>query len=282
MSSSTHGYRHEPATGRWAVLPRDLLVEVFLKLGPREVMLGAEFACRAWRCAALEEPSLWRRVGREQPIDKTWRWVSFAVESAMSSAAVDRAAGQCEEFTGSFYDEEVILLVQRAPFLKSLSVVHYSQYESGAYLVVALQKLTVLEDLQIYFEYGLGSYQDMLESVCEACPQLKKLVLNYASAFQLGLDEDDEYRKEPIDGPIPVMRNLHTLELDECDLSCNGLNAILDSCPLLQTLSIYGYFNQREMGKELRKKCARVKNLNLLNRSSPNIDKHYDNYRDGI
>jgi hypothetical protein len=47
----------------WAALPRDILLDIFLRLGPREVMLGAEFACKPWRSVALEEPVLWRRIG---------------------------------------------------------------------------------------------------------------------------------------------------------------------------------------------------------------------------
>jgi len=46
-------------------------------------MLGAEFACKPWRSVALEEPSLWRRVGMENNLDKHWRWRRGSVEMAM-------------------------------------------------------------------------------------------------------------------------------------------------------------------------------------------------------
>ncbi|CAL5007790.1 unnamed protein product [Urochloa decumbens] len=274
-SSSDRRCRYDPATGGWASLPRDILLDVFFKLGPREIVLGAEFACWAWRRTALEEPSLWRHIGMESPINCwPWRCVNRDIESAMMSAAVDRAAGQCEAFKGSSDEESLIPLVERAPSLKSLHIEHHSIYwdydaRSGEELVEALKKLTLLEDLQIYFQYAIDwEENNMLQSVCHACPRLKKLVMIYASGIVLELNED-EYCKEPIDGEIPVMDDLHTLELYECDLSCKGLNAILDSCPALQTLHIDGYFNKQEMDQELLMKCARVKNLTLPKRVNP-------------
>jgi hypothetical protein len=90
----------------------------------------------------------------------------------------------------------------------------------------------------------------------------------YASSFELECNED-EYGKEPVDVAIQVMHKLHTLELYDCDLSVEGLNGILDSCPLLETLHIDGYFDKRKMDEELRLKCTRVKNLKLDTRKRP-------------
>lgn len=53
-----------------------------------------------------------------------------------------------------------------------------------------------------------------------------------------------------------------------------GLKAILDSCPLLETLHIDGYFKKHEMNKVLRKKCARVKSLTLPSKNWYDI--YYD------
>ncbi|XP_034599441.1 uncharacterized protein [Setaria viridis] len=64
-----------PAARDWAGLPRDVLCIVFLKLGIREIMRGAEFACTAWRRVALKEPALWRRIYMPTiwRYSKTWR-----------------------------------------------------------------------------------------------------------------------------------------------------------------------------------------------------------------
>jgi hypothetical protein len=114
-------------------------------------------------------------------------------------------------------------------------------------LVEALMKLPLLEELEVYFSYIIEDRdENMLQSICQACPHLKKLILMFASTYDLQCNEY-EYLKETIDGEIPVMPKLHTLELYECDLEVEGLKAILDGCLVLETLHIDGYFDKREM-----------------------------------
>jgi hypothetical protein len=126
MSSSSrrHGGRHRaeppshspaPSEPRdWAALPQDILITVFLKLGPREIMLGAEFVWTTWRRAAVGEALLWRRI------DLT----SFfhPARSAMVRAALDRSAGQCEAFCGSCDSEMLLYLVGRYGLVLCLSI----------------------------------------------------------------------------------------------------------------------------------------------------------------
>ena len=102
----------------------------------------------------------------------------------------------------------------------------------------------------------------------------------YAASYDLECNED-EYSKERIDGEISLMPKLHTLELYQCELKGEGLKAILDSCPVLETLCIDGCFSkgERKMDKELLMKCARVKNLSLPTRGWSDIydieEEHY-------
>ncbi|CAL5007817.1 unnamed protein product [Urochloa decumbens] len=267
----------------WAALPRDIVLDVFLKLGPREVMLGAEFTCKPWRDAAVEEPSLWRRVGMDPwvPFDKLSRRVPRRLEMAMKEVAVDRAKGQCEAFSGDSYDDYLLDIVPRAPCLKRLRIQHSGDetLSSCRNFIEALSKLTLLEDLEIVFTYSIDWEDDecyphvnMFQSICQACPHLEKLILMFTSASFLECNEDESY-KEPIDVEIPLMRKLHTLELYDCDINCRGLKGIVDNCPCLENLHIDGYFNdEREMDKDLRMKCARVKNLNLDTRKEPHDD----------
>ncbi|KAK3122924.1 hypothetical protein QOZ80_8AG0620370 [Eleusine coracana subsp. coracana] len=98
--------RCEQTSTGWAALPRDILVIVFLKLGPRENMRGAEFACKHWRRAALYESELWRNV--EMP--KVGKW--YRGWRAMVRAAVDRGAGQCVSFSGPCHNLSLLHLVE--------------------------------------------------------------------------------------------------------------------------------------------------------------------------
>lgn len=92
----------------WAALPQDILLTVFLKLGPQEIMQGAELVCTAWRRVAIDEPLLWHRIdmGTVSTLSPVWR--------SVARAALDRGAGQCEAFSGSCSDDDMLpYLVER-------------------------------------------------------------------------------------------------------------------------------------------------------------------------
>jgi hypothetical protein len=118
-SSRLHGGRHRaeppshppaPSEPRdWTALPQDILITVFLKLGPREIMLGAEFVCTTWRRVAVGEALLWRRI--DMGIDMIS--VLHPATRAMARAALDRSAGQCEALWGSCDSEMLLYLVGR-------------------------------------------------------------------------------------------------------------------------------------------------------------------------
>jgi len=89
----------------WAALPGDILFAIFLTLGPREIMEGADRACSAWRRVSVGEPELWRCVDMGTVRWKPWR--------AMARVAVNRAAGQCDHFSGPCDDDFLLYLVER-------------------------------------------------------------------------------------------------------------------------------------------------------------------------
>ncbi|KAL6659443.1 hypothetical protein ACP70R_003483 [Stipagrostis hirtigluma subsp. patula] len=252
-----------------AALPRDVLFDVFLRLGPREIMRGAERACTGWRRAAVEEPALWRRVDMTAvPTLSRRRW------QAMSRAAVDRGAGQCEAFSGPCDDDLLLYLVERAPSLRSLHLSH-DNVSKIALNVEILERLPLLEDVEISLSY-FSDYvsQKLFESICQACPGLKKLRMSFDVCHDSNYYDDymDSYVGDAY--TIPVMCELRSLELLCYDLTAAGLTAILDNCPLLETLNISSG-NIIIMDEELQAKCARVKNLTLPCYSD---DEYYEEY----
>jgi hypothetical protein len=74
----------------WAAQPQDILFAVFLKIGPHEILRGADRVCMAWWRVAVGQPLLWRYLVMAAVSMSTWWW----------RAAVHRGAGQCESFTG--------------------------------------------------------------------------------------------------------------------------------------------------------------------------------------
>jgi hypothetical protein len=115
----------------------------------------------------------------------------------------------------------------------------------------------------------------LFKCVCEACPHLEKLRVSL-HPYDYGLT----YFNKLNDGGrcyISTMCKLRTLELFHFDLTSKGLEAILDSCPLLESLHVTGYclFIMEEMDEDFQVKCARVKNVTLPVRRDGN-DYSYD------
>jgi hypothetical protein len=143
---------------------------------------------------------------------------------------------------------------------------HLSRVLDASYevLVEAIKKLPLLEDLEIPPPYEHISASDRLfESVCKARPLLKNLKTSFTMPSNYSFGE--ACLEERLDGDIyrtPMMCELRSLELSNYIFSHSALTAILDNCPLLESLHITG-FCADSMDAELQAKCARVKNLNL-------------------
>ncbi|CAO2200875.1 unnamed protein product [Urochloa humidicola] len=248
-----------PAARDWASLPPDILISIFLMLGPYDIMRGADRTCTAWRRVAVDDPDLWRRIdmGDVLPCSAGGR--------AVVGAAMDRAAGQCEAFSGPCDNHLLFLVAERAPLLKILHLTHL--YAPNKVLTLVLKRLPLLEDLEISPSYVSTPTENLLGSICQDCPRLKKLRLNCSESF--GYD----YRgygvsMETIRGEIAPMRELRSLELFHCELTAQGLGAILDNCPLLETLRVTGFmYGGGKMDEKLRQKCAVMKNLTLPDKS---------------
>ncbi|AQL04432.1 F-box protein SKIP19 [Zea mays] len=241
-SSRRHGGRHRaeppshspaPSEPRdWTALPQDILITVFLKLGPREIMLGAEFVCTTWRRVAVGEALLWRRIDMISAF--------YPARRSMARVALDRSAGQCEAFW-EFCDSEMLLYLVKSQ------------------LVAVLKKLPLLEDLEVSPSLYFCSTETFLEYVFQACPLLRKLRIRFRTG---GYYCGDDWMMNEIIGTFTRMSELRSLALLDCDLTAEGLTAILDHSPVLEDLYITGYFDGI-MDAELCAKCAKVKKLTL-------------------
>lgn len=143
------------------------------------------------------------------------------------------------------------ILYYRAPSLKNL---HIPSFE-GAVEVFdkVFKKVPLLEDLDISPLFICCScHRNLVESVCQACPLLRKLAMRFC------------YVPDKISVSVTtIMCKLRTLELLDCDLTADGLTAILHHCPVLESLKITGSFIDGRLDAELRAKCSKVKNLTL-------------------
>uniref|UniRef100_A0ACD5YG17 Uncharacterized protein n=1 Tax=Avena sativa TaxID=4498 RepID=A0ACD5YG17_AVESA len=242
----------------WAEMPSDALSAVLGKLDVAELLTRAVLVCRAWRRLVDNDSTLWRRV------DMTVHGDLLETEEAeaMARAAVDRAAGTLEAFWADTFVTDGLLryISERALLLKSLQL-SLCDDVSNEGLAEAIKGFPQLEELDITF---CSLYGSVCESVGKACPQLKSFRLNERwnvvvrgfAAYE-GTDDDTEAL-----GIANNMPELKDLQLIGNNLTNDGLLAILDHCPHLESLDIRQCFNLR-MDDAMKSRCARIRDLKL-------------------
>lgn len=118
-------------------------------------------------------------------------------------------------------------------------------------------KLTLLEELEI--SNSLLSHEPSLQVVGASCPRLKSFKFNDRWWYSWDWRESN-------DGALAIaatMHDLHHLQLRGNKLTNDGLQAILDGCPHLESLDLRECFHLK-LGGELGRRCAeRIKKLQL-------------------
>ncbi|KAL6640308.1 hypothetical protein ACP70R_015454 [Stipagrostis hirtigluma subsp. patula] len=242
----------------WAEMPTDALAAVFGRLDVADLLTGAGLVCRAWRRLAATDPTLWRRVDMSHHGDI----METEEAEAMARFAVDRAAGTMEAFWADSFVTDGLLryISQRAASLKSLQLSLCDNISNEGF-AEAIRGFPQLEELEITF---CSMYGNVCETVGKACPNLQCFRLNERwtilhsefAAYE-GMDDDTEAL-----GIAGTMSGLQDLQLIGNNLTNDGLMAILDHCPHLESLDIRQCYNV-QMDDALRSKCARIRNLKL-------------------
>lgn len=260
----------------WAALPLDAISAILRKLDHIEILMGPGKVCRSWRRAARDEPALWRRIDMRGHPDLDRRVNLYG----MAQVAIRRAKGQCEAFWAEYAaDDDVLqLLGDQAPSLKILRLIccqDILEFEEE------IKKFPMLEELEISLFTNIGG-KHVFEEVSKACPQLKHFRFNryrFYSFGDNGYSEDDDsefkYNKDDDAMGIANMHGLQSLQLFGQSFSNEGLTAILDNCPHLESLDIRHCFNI-VMDDALRAKCAAIKTLRLPYDSTDDYDLQFE------
>jgi hypothetical protein len=106
----------------------------------------------------------------------------------------------------------------------------------------------------------------VFRTVGKSCPQLKRFRLSQHGfhSFEDSHDDDEALG-------IATMTQLRSLQIFGNTITNEGLTAILDNCPYLESLDIRHCFNVF-MDDTLRAKCARIKALRLPDDSIDDYD----------
>ncbi|XP_078175445.1 putative F-box/LRR-repeat protein 9 [Carex rostrata] len=249
------GEEEPPACDRnWAELQRDVLMVIFLKIGSMEVLKATGSVCRSWRKVAKEEPDLWRSIDMT---NHCYGSDAFLLTDP-TRLAIDRSGNRLEEFSVEYFGDADLLqyLCDRTTVLKRLCLISCYQLSDEAIAETA-KRQPLLEELQITF----GSLSEKVtEIVGKECPQLKSFKFNNTWFNVPPPDPDDEEVSDDDEalGIAKTMHQLCHLQLIGNRLTNEGLKAILDGCPLLETLDIRRCYNVN-MDADMRARCARLK-----------------------
>ncbi|XP_057763933.1 F-box protein SKIP19-like isoform X2 [Salvia miltiorrhiza] len=207
-----------------------------------------------------------------------YRKISNEDYTAMCRHAVDRSQGQLVDLTIEYFgDGELInYIADRSRNLKRLKLVFCHQM-SGGPLVQAIEKFEQLEELHLTMLPWISPHQ--IEAIGNSCPKLKSFSYNergskYPHPPDLEDDDDDDDIIEGFDRNVTAraigkcMPNLHHLQLfAHEEMQNEGLEAILDGCPRLESLDIRQCFGLDLRG-DLGKRCReQIKDLRLPNDS---------------
>ncbi|KAM2496640.1 hypothetical protein ACFX1W_036496 [Malus domestica] len=275
-------------TRNWLELPRDVTVSILSRLGAVGILWSAQYVCMAWR-QICKDPLMWRTIDMRN--DGDLDDVMFNLD-LMCRCAVDRSAGNLVDLNVEYFGSDCLLnfITDRCRGIKRLRFTYCYGITDGGLSEMA-SKLPLLEELEISLCDNLSSKS--VEAVGRSCPRLKSLKLNREwfrfpdDMFDYSNDEDDDYFDDgDYDYPViddqngssaigpsrkdtealaiaGTMHGLRHLQLFGNQLTSDGLKAILDSCPHLESLDVRNCFNLNLKG-DVEKRCAdRVKNLRL-------------------
>ncbi|KAJ4824236.1 hypothetical protein Tsubulata_018056 [Turnera subulata] len=256
-------------TRNWVELPRDVTASILHRLGGVEIIETAQKVCTTWR-SICKEPSMWSSIDMHNTgefFDMPYSLVK------MCQHAVDRSSGGLQRINIEFFgtDELLQYIVERSSNLKSLRLVMcYDISDEG--LVMSAKKMPSLEELELYSCYNTVTGQS-IEAVGRSCPLLKSLTLNREAVTRSNWQFDDDDEGFDLDEEAMAigksMPGLRHLMIFGNLLTNDGLKAILDGCPHLESLDLRKCFNLKLEEGGLGRRCAeRIKVLLLPNDST--------------
>ncbi|XP_057433851.1 putative F-box/LRR-repeat protein 23 isoform X1 [Lotus japonicus] len=232
----------------WLELPREVTAKILHKVGPFEIFTTASLVCHLWWKICMD-PLMWR------PIDLTThpRYAQSKLEK-FCIHAIERSCSQLEDISieDIATDEVLKHIADSGSHLRRMRLMKCWTV-SDKQLSEVVKKLPLLEE----FEISFGDLsKDTLELMGKCCPHLQVLKFNMQEIK--GYECDDE--AFAIAKTMPRLRHLQLLGNR---LTNEGLLAILDGCPHLESLDLRVCSNV-DLSGSLRERCLKqIKDLRL-------------------
>ncbi|MED6125860.1 hypothetical protein PIB30_072570 [Stylosanthes scabra] len=231
------------ASTNWLDLPLDLTLMIISRLDTFQILTSVKRVCRRWwhiwRHICMY-PLMWRtinmcNIGFDNSVD-------FDLEK-MCRYAIDRSCGLLEDISIEYFGSDDLLkyILDSQCQLRRLQLVQCFYCISDKGLCEIAQRLPMLEELDFALVQNVSSVA--LEAIGRGCPLLKSFKFN-----------ENWGSNEEAFAIAQNMPNLRHLQLANNYLDNSGVSAILDGCPLLESLDLRGCQFVKLEG-ELRKRC---------------------------
>ncbi|GAU42383.1 hypothetical protein TSUD_123790 [Trifolium subterraneum] len=214
----------------WLELPKDVTSNILQRLGTVEIITSACQVCSLW-WNICKDPFMWRTI-HITIVNYSPRYIRHGVNLVkICRNAVARSCGQLEDIAFEFYvtDNLLAYIADRSGHLRCMRLVRSARLSEKGFRDV-IKKLTFLEELDISFNHQLS--KETFELIGQCCPLLKSL--KYGRLVKGTEKIDDE--AFAIAKTMP--RLLHLKISGNVLTSNDGVLAILDGCPLLESLDL--------------------------------------------
>ncbi|XP_074267292.1 putative F-box/LRR-repeat protein 23 [Silene latifolia] len=203
----------------WLDLPRDVTLTILKKLDASVILSSVQYVCRLWY-VLCKEPSIWRTIR----INGSYTLLRSAVDrSAGGLIDLDIEHICTPELFSYALSQSSKLKRLRLALCYGISVMDVKE---------SLENLSSLEELELTLCYFQG---DKVIPIISSCPFLTtfKFHARRSAYWYLGCDDD----ALAIAAGMPKLRHLQLIGNNMTNV---GLTAILDGCPLLQSLDLRG------------------------------------------
>ncbi|GAU22408.1 hypothetical protein TSUD_122940 [Trifolium subterraneum] len=231
----------------WLELPRDIMVNILQRLSTDDMVTRACLVCPLW-WNICKDPLMWRTIQMIKLHNSTSDLLKIC------RYAIERSCGHLENIDIQYFftDDLLKYIAENGCHLGCLRLEDCCEISDKG-LIDAANKLPLLEELDILFS---NITKDSLEVIGQSCPFLKSL------KYCIGFDADNKWYDEAFSF-IKTMPQLRHLEICSDLLTNDGLVAILDGCPLLESLNIQDCDYLDFSGNVWKRCCEQIKDLRL-------------------
>lgn len=250
-SSSISTKEVEGESPNWLELPTDITRNILQRIDIVERVTSVCLVCSLW-WNIYKDPLMWRTIQMANHI------AYYNYYATICRYAIERRCDYLEDINIHVFGAGDLLrgISNCGSHLRRMKLVHPWGI-SGLKLSQACRELSQLEELEFTFSFVA---KDDLETIGQYCPLLKVMKLSVTCMELSYAKRDDEAF-----AIAKTMPGLRYLKISGILLTNDGVLAILDGCPLLESLDLEGCVcNKNGLSKSLRKQChERIKDLEL-------------------